>query len=39
MIINFSAMSGENTDNQEIEDFFVLIKKFNYGFPLKVSIQ
>ena len=33
-IINFNAMNGESMDNQEIEDFFTLLKKFNYGFPI-----
>ena len=39
MIINFNVMTGENNDNQEIEDFFVLIKKFNHGFPLNMKLQ
>lgn len=39
MIINFSVMNGESQDNQEIEDFFLLLKKFNYNFPIEAGLQ
>ena len=35
MIINFNVLNGEQSDETEIETFFLHIKKFNMGFPLK----
>ena len=38
-IINFNTMNGESMENQGIEDFFTLLKKFNFGFPINQATQ
>lgn len=38
MIFNFNIMNGESQDNQQIEDFFILLKKFNHGYPIDQGI-
>jgi len=34
MITNFQELNGDSSDNQELENFFVLLKKFNKGYPI-----
>ena len=39
MIINFNELTaGESNDESLLEDFFLMIKKFNSGMPLKAEI-
>ena len=39
MIINFNKFTaGESNDESLLEDFFLMIKKFNSGMPLKAEI-
>jgi len=32
-------MDGNGSDNEELEKFFLLFKKFNYGFSLDERVQ
>ena len=38
MIINFNLMTGESEENNTIDGFFTLLKKFNDGFPMSKTI-
>lgn len=39
MIVNFNELTGDSSNDSEIESFLLLLRKFNEGFPLKASVQ